>query len=138
MLQPFHWGEEQQRSFEIFKQRLLTLPILAHPNYKLPFEIHADASGYGIGAILVQHQDGRERVIAYVSHLLDSSDQNFSISEKECLALVWAADKFKIAHLISDSFQESIKHEIPPMSTSLQSVTIRHVNATLPRQRSTT
>ena len=56
--QSFQWEEEQQRSFDILKEKLLTPPILAHPNYELPFEIHTDASGYGIGAILVQHHEG--------------------------------------------------------------------------------
>ena len=93
--QPFSWGEEQQHSFEALKERLLTPPILAHPNYELPFEIHTDASGYGVGAILVQRQDNQERVISYVSRLMSSAELNYSVSEKECLALVWAVDKFK-------------------------------------------
>ena len=62
--QSFQWGEEQQRSFDILKEKLLTPPILAHPNYKLPFETDTDASRYGIRAILVQHHErggGRER-----------------------------------------------------------------------------
>nr|CAH0098669.1 unnamed protein product [Daphnia galeata] len=93
--QPFCWGEEQQHSFEALKERLLAPPILAHPNYGLPFEIHTDASGYGVGAILVQRQDDQERVISYVSRLMSSAELNYSVSEKECLALVWAVDKFK-------------------------------------------
>jgi hypothetical protein len=94
--QTFIWGTDEQTSFETLKSRLLSPPVLGHPNYQLPFEIHADACGYGIGAVLVQHQDGKERVIAYISRLLDPAEKNYTISEKECLALVWAVDRFKI------------------------------------------
>jgi hypothetical protein len=93
--QPFQWGEDEQRSFDALKEKLLTPPILSHPNYQLPFEIHTDASGYGIGAILVQQHKEGERVISYVSRLLSSAELNYSVSEKECLALVWATEKFK-------------------------------------------
>lgn len=81
--------------FRRFKGILLNPPILSHPNYQLPFEIHTDASRYGIGAILVQQSEGGERVISYVSRLLSSAEFNYSVSEKECLALVWATEKFK-------------------------------------------
>jgi hypothetical protein len=40
--------------------------IIFHPNYQLPFKIQTDTSGYGVGAILVQHQEGGEWVISYV------------------------------------------------------------------------
>jgi hypothetical protein len=61
----------------------LTPPILSHPNYQLPFEIHTDASGYGIEAILVEQHEEEERAISYVSRLLSSAKLNYSVSEKE-------------------------------------------------------
>jgi hypothetical protein len=81
--QPFQWGEDEQRSFDALKEKLLTPPILSHPNYQLPFEIHTDASGYGIGAILVEQHEEGERAISYVSRLLSSAKLNYSVSEKE-------------------------------------------------------
>jgi hypothetical protein len=58
-------------------------------------EIHCDACGYGIGAVLVQKQNGEEKVLSFSSRLLSEAEQNYSITEKECLALVWAVQKFK-------------------------------------------
>lgn len=47
------------------KEILVSEPILAHPDWDLPFEIHTDASNYAIGVVLCQIIDGKERVIGY-------------------------------------------------------------------------
>jgi hypothetical protein len=65
----FAWADEQQRSFDALKHALQSPPILGHLYYALPMEIHCDASGYGLRAVLVQQQEGRERVISYASRL---------------------------------------------------------------------
>ena len=69
--------------------------MLAHPDYSLPMEIHPDASGYGMGAVLVQEMDGEEVPQAFASRLLKGSELNYSITEKVCLAAVLAIKKFQ-------------------------------------------
>jgi hypothetical protein len=93
--QPFVWGKDQQNSFDQLKTELLSAPILAHPNYTLPMIILPDACGMGIGAVLSQKVNGKEHPLAYASRLLTSSEVNYSITKKECLALIWSLQKFR-------------------------------------------
>ncbi|KZS10174.1 Uncharacterized protein APZ42_025415 [Daphnia magna] len=92
---PFHWTDEHQSSFDALKNALLSPPILGHPNSNLPMEIHCDACGFGLGAVLVQRQEGAERVISYASRLMNRAESNYSVSEQECLALIFALDRLK-------------------------------------------
>ena len=92
---PFKWGKDEIESFEKLKKALTSAPVLSHPNYDLPMEILTDACGYGIGAVLAQTVDGQEKPVAYASRLLNKSELNYSITEKECLALVWGLVKFR-------------------------------------------
>ena len=92
---PFIWSTDQQNSFEALKSTLQQAPILGHPNYDLPMEIHCDASGYGLGAVLVKQQEGGERVISYASRLLSKAESNYSVTERECLALIFAVQRFR-------------------------------------------
>ena len=91
----FEWGVDQQQSFSALKDALAAAATLSQPNYDLPMELHPDACGYGIGCALVQKVDGLERPLAFASRLLSKSECNYSITEKECLALVWATKKFR-------------------------------------------
>ncbi len=66
--QPWEWTVEQQTSFQTLKDLLCSRYVLAHPRTDLPYKLYTDASGYCVGGILVQDQDGQEKVIQYVSH----------------------------------------------------------------------
>ena len=74
---------------------LVSPPIMRSPNWDLPFEIMCDASDYAIGAILGQREDKKEFVIYYASKTLDSTQSNYTTSEKEFLVVVFALEKFK-------------------------------------------
>ena len=61
----------------------------------MPFEIICDASDYAVGAVLGQRVDKKLNVIHYASKTLDSAQRNYATTEKECLAVVFACDKFR-------------------------------------------
>ncbi|RVW66239.1 Retrovirus-related Pol polyprotein from transposon 17.6 [Vitis vinifera] len=97
----FVWDEKCQKSFEELKQFLTTAPIVRAPNWKLPFEVMCDASDLAMGA-LGQREDGKPYVIYYASKTLNEAQRNYTTTEKELLAVVFALDKFR-AYLVGSS-----------------------------------
>ncbi|RVW70109.1 Retrovirus-related Pol polyprotein from transposon 17.6 [Vitis vinifera] len=98
----FVWDEKCQKSFEELKQFLTTAPIVRAPNWKLPFEVMCDASDLAMGAVLGQREDGKPYVIYYASKTLNEAQRNYTTTEKELLAVVFALDKFR-AYLVGSS-----------------------------------
>ncbi len=94
-IQKFVWTAEAQRAFEELKTRLVSAPVLSNPDFSLPFTIQSDASDHAAGATLTQEIDGRERVIAYFSQKFTSAQRKYGASERECLGVVLAIEKFR-------------------------------------------
>lgn len=88
------WEDEHERAFKQLTRGLSTQPVLALPNIENEFILRTDASNKGLGAVLLQEQDGVKRPIAYASRKLLPREQRYSVIEKECLGLVWGIQKF--------------------------------------------
>jgi hypothetical protein len=92
--QKWEWTEEQTCSFDKVKEKLISAPLLVHPDYTKPFYLYTDASNYGLGAVLSQKDDGdHEHPIIYLSRSLTPAESNYTATELECLAIVWAIKK---------------------------------------------
>ena len=69
--------------------------LLAYADYRFPFKLHTDASTTGLGAVLYQNQDVHDRVVAYASRSLKTSERNYPAHKLQFLALKWTiTDKF--------------------------------------------
>ena len=86
--------EEGKCAFTMLKQALIEAPILQSPNWDLPFEIMCDALDYAVGAVLGQRLDKKPTVICYASKTLIEALINYTTTEKELLAVVYALEKF--------------------------------------------
>jgi hypothetical protein len=93
--QEFTWSQSQQAAFQKLKTRLCTPPVLAYPDFSQRFILTTDASKIAVAAVLSQTQNGMERPVAYASRQLNRAERNYSASEGEMLALVWAAKYFR-------------------------------------------
>lgn len=91
----FFWGKEQEMSFLELKNLLTKEPILQYPNFKKQFILTTDTSNLGLGAVLSQEIDGKDLPIQYISRGLNSAESNYSTTEKECLAIIWAVKVFR-------------------------------------------
>ncbi|KAL1535253.1 hypothetical protein AAHA92_31333 [Salvia divinorum] len=106
----FHWGEKQEYAFNLLKEKLTTALILSLPNFDKMFEIECDASGVGVGAVLLQ--DGKP--IAYFSEKLKEAQLNYPTYDKELYALVRALETWQHylwpREFVIHTDHESLKH----------------------------
>jgi hypothetical protein len=90
------WGPEQQRTFDVLKEKLSTSPILVIADCKKMMYVQTDASEVGVGAALLQMHAGVLHPVRYLSRKLKGSEKNYSTIEIECLAIVWAVEKLSV------------------------------------------
>ena len=105
----FSWSIECANAFAELKNRLLTPPVLAFPDYHKQFILDTDASQDGIGAILSQSSEGREQVIAYASRSLSKVERKYCVTRKELLAVVTFINHFR-PYLLGRTFTLRTDH----------------------------
>ena len=91
----FEWTAECAEALHILKEHLITAPILAYPQIEGQYVLDTDASGFALGAVLSQVQEGVERVVAYASKSLDKAQRNYCVTRRELLAVVYAVKQFR-------------------------------------------
>nr|GEW96659.1 reverse transcriptase domain-containing protein [Tanacetum cinerariifolium] len=92
---PFIFLNEYIQAFRTLKEKLTEAPILIAPNWDQPFELMCDASDYAVVAILGQRVEKHFRPIHYPSKTMNQAETNYTTTEKEMLAVVYAFEKFR-------------------------------------------
>jgi hypothetical protein len=87
----FDWGQKCEDAFHTLRQHLTTTPVLAQPDSCKPFDVYCDASGTGLGCVLMQDN----RVIAYASRALRPHEQNYPTHDLELVAVVHALNMWR-------------------------------------------
>lgn len=92
----FEWSAECKFAFDKLIEAVEKNIILKYPDFSKEFYLTTDASNFGLGAVLSQRgDDGTDRPLAFISRSLNPAEQNYSTTEKECLAIVWAIHDFR-------------------------------------------
>ncbi|KAL8586472.1 hypothetical protein ACOMHN_050067 [Nucella lapillus] len=88
------WSDECQEAFDKLKQALVSHPVLILPDHGQQFVLRTDASGQGLGAVLLQEREGILQPVSYASKKLSDAEKRYHTIEQECLAVVWGIRKF--------------------------------------------
>ena len=89
----FEWGEKHQKAFEALKEAIMSPPVLRMPDFSKQFVLQTDASSVALGVLLFV--DGAKQPVEIVSRTLTQQEKKSSVYELECLAVVYALDKFR-------------------------------------------
>ncbi|CAB0045400.1 unnamed protein product [Trichogramma brassicae] len=106
----FEWKDAHEDSFQTLKTRLTTAPILIFPDFDKPFTLTTDASDLAIAAVLSQEKDGFDHPVGYLSRVLNKAEVNYSTTEKECLAALYAMYHYR-PYLLGRPFTLVADHE---------------------------
>ena len=106
----FEWTKDCQTALETLKGKLVAAPVLAYPNFDIDFTLETDASYQGLGAVLSQRlADLKLHPVAFASRALSPPEKNYSVTELETLAVVWAMKHFH-AYLYGHNVQVVTDH----------------------------
>jgi hypothetical protein len=90
------WSGELQKAFDKLKSLIIQEPILRMPDFSKIFYVQTDASDVGAGGVLLQIFNEVKCPIAFFSKKFSPVQRNYSVTEKECLAIIWTIQKFEI------------------------------------------
>ena len=102
---PFQWKTNQIEAFECLKRKISSTPVLAHYDHTLETQLRTDASDVGLGAIILQKHEKKWKPVAFASRQIRGAELNYPVSDKECLAIIYAIEKFR-------HYLEGIKFEV--------------------------
>ncbi len=108
--QPFVWDEKCRHSFQALKNSLINSDIMAYQQDEGKFISDTDASDFGIGAVLSQLQNGKERVIYFGSRALSKEERRYCVTRKELLAIIFFM-KYYRHHLLGRKFLVRSDHQ---------------------------
>jgi hypothetical protein len=103
------WTEQCESAFQDLKGAVCGDSVLLSPDFDRPFIVQTDASGVGLGAVLLQEVDGFRRPVAYISRKLVPRERRYSAVELECLAIKWALDSLRY-YLLGRPFHLETDH----------------------------
>ncbi|GFO34298.1 Zinc finger protein [Plakobranchus ocellatus] len=91
-----NWGDSQERAYNSLKVAVTSKPVLQMPDVNKRFVLRTDASNRGLGAALMQENEGTLFPVAYASKKLTDRERKYSVTEREALAIVWGVKKFSL------------------------------------------
>ena len=108
--QAWFWGPDQDRAFNQLKTELTTPHILTMYDPKAQTKISADASSFGLGAVLLQAKDTSRHPVAYACRSMTNTERRYAQIEKEALTITWACEKFS-SYIIGNQILLEMDHK---------------------------
>ena len=123
----WYWGPDQEQAFVRIKGELSQPTVLALYNPQAHTKVCADASSYGVGAVLMQENHSTWKPVAFASRSMTETEKRYAQIEKEALAVTWACEKFS-TYILGMKFLIETDHK--PLVPLLG---IKHLNSLPPR-----
>jgi hypothetical protein len=104
------WNDAAEKAYRVLKAMITRKPVLRLPDQRKEFYLRTDASDVGVGATLMQEDEGKLYPVSYASRKLNDRERKYSTMERECLGIVWAVKKFDL-YLFGRKFTLQTDHQ---------------------------